>query len=82
MKSNFDKWLVLDSDGYCSYILFEDIATFQRNKNKNEIRIFLRGNHLPLIFGFANSEALNAALDVMIENLCPDVYPTKNHVGV
>lgn len=69
MKNNFDKWLVLDSDEYCSYILFEDIATFQRNKNKNEIRIFLRGNHLPLVLGFANSEALDATLDVMIKNL-------------
>lgn len=79
MKSNFDKWLVLSSDEYYSHILFEDISAFQRNKNKNEIRIFLKGNYLPLVFGFASPEALDAAMDVMIKNLSPIVEPTNKH---
>ena len=79
MKSNLDKWLVLSSDEYYSHILFEDISAFQRNKNKNEIRIFLKGNYLPLVFGFASPEALDAAMDVMIKNLSPIVEPTNKH---
>lgn len=79
MKSNFDKWLVLDSDEYYSYILYEDISSFQRNKRKNEIRIFLKGNNLPLVFGFATPEARNNALKVMIKNLSQTTERCKKH---
>ena len=72
MKSNIDKWLVLESDEYYSRILFEDISAFLRSKNKNEIKIFLKGNHLPLVFGFANPETRDAAMDFMVKNLSPE----------
>lgn len=71
MKSNFDKWLVLEGDEYYNHILFEDISAFQRSKNKNEMRIFLKGNHHPLVFSFDSKETLDATMDVIVKNLFP-----------
>lgn len=75
MKASFDKWLVMDGAEYKSYVLYNDISAFQKDKQRPSIRIFLRGNVNPFVFNFSTTTAMNEALEEIVKQL--SVEPNK-----
>lgn len=69
---NRDRWLVVNSDEYRSYVRYDDISAFTYSEKDKQIRIFLRGNSCPLTFAFNSTEALEQAYSVIRNNLRPE----------